>query len=219
MSAGRIRYLGPGEKGPKSPAFALRFESGGELVLTEAGKKKRAGVWLETPAQTEAELAHLGPEALGLGAERLRGDPRGRQPAPPPAAARPACARRDRPRTRERDPPPRAALAVRALDAALRRGDRAARGRDRRGPRARARAAAAGKGDKDVYLVHRRLGEPCPRCGDAAAAGRLRGAHRLLLRGLPDRRPCPQRPPPLAPAALAPVCSGRVQGLSLGHVP
>ncbi len=24
-----------------------------------------------------------------------------------------------------------------------------------------------GKGDKDVYLVHRRLGEPCPRCGDA----------------------------------------------------
>ncbi len=24
----------------------------------------------------------------------------------------------------------------------------------------------AGKGDKDVYLVHRRLGEPCPRCGD-----------------------------------------------------
>ena len=24
----------------------------------------------------------------------------------------------------------------------------------------------AGKGDKDVYLVHRRLGEPCPRCGE-----------------------------------------------------
>ena len=24
----------------------------------------------------------------------------------------------------------------------------------------------AGKGDKDVYLVHRKLGEPCPRCGD-----------------------------------------------------
>ena len=23
-----------------------------------------------------------------------------------------------------------------------------------------------GKGDKDVYLVHRRLGEPCPRCGE-----------------------------------------------------
>ena len=24
----------------------------------------------------------------------------------------------------------------------------------------------AGKGDKDVYLVHRPLGEPCPRCGE-----------------------------------------------------
>jgi formamidopyrimidine-DNA glycosylase len=71
MSAGRVRYLRAGEKGPKSPAFRLRFQGGGELVLTEAGKKKRAGVWLLTPEQAEEELAHLGPEALGLGAERL----------------------------------------------------------------------------------------------------------------------------------------------------
>jgi formamidopyrimidine-DNA glycosylase len=34
MSAGRIRFLEPGAKGPKTPAFRLRFESGGELVLT-----------------------------------------------------------------------------------------------------------------------------------------------------------------------------------------
>ena len=72
MSAGRIRHLAAGAKGPKTPAFRLRFENGGELVLTEAGSKKRAGVWLESPAQTEAELAHLGPEALGLGAGGLR---------------------------------------------------------------------------------------------------------------------------------------------------
>ena len=72
MSAGRIRFLEPGAKGPKTPAFRLRFEDGGELVLTEAGPKKRAGVWLETPEQTEAELAHLGPEALGLGRRALR---------------------------------------------------------------------------------------------------------------------------------------------------
>ena len=72
MSAGRIRFLESGAKGPKTPAFRLRFESGGELVLTEAGSKKRAGVWLETPAQTEAELAHLGPEADDLGAAQLR---------------------------------------------------------------------------------------------------------------------------------------------------
>src|SRR2546423_8810865 len=71
MSAGRVRYLLAGENGPKSPAFRLRFQGGGELVLTEAGAKKRAGVWLLTPEAAEAELAHLGPEALGLGPERL----------------------------------------------------------------------------------------------------------------------------------------------------
>ena len=71
MSAGRVRYLRAGEEGPKSPAFQLRFEGGGRLVLTEAGAKKRAGVWLLTPEEAEAELGHLGPEALGLGAERL----------------------------------------------------------------------------------------------------------------------------------------------------
>jgi formamidopyrimidine-DNA glycosylase len=71
MTAGRLRYLQPGEKGPKTPAFRLEFEGGALLVLTEAGSKKRAGVWLLTPEQAEAELAHLGPEALGLGVEAL----------------------------------------------------------------------------------------------------------------------------------------------------
>jgi formamidopyrimidine-DNA glycosylase len=71
MSAGRVRYLRTGEKGPKTPAFRLRFEGGGQLVLTEGGPKKRAGVWLLTPEAVEAELEHLGPEALDLGAERL----------------------------------------------------------------------------------------------------------------------------------------------------
>jgi len=32
-----------GETGPKTPAFALAFEGGSKLVLTEAAKKKRAG--------------------------------------------------------------------------------------------------------------------------------------------------------------------------------
>ena len=71
MSAGRLRYLQPGEKGPKTPAFRLRFQGGGELVLTEGGPKKRAGVWLLSPEAAAAELEHLGPEALGLGADRL----------------------------------------------------------------------------------------------------------------------------------------------------
>jgi len=71
MSAGRLRYLRTGEAGPKKPAFRLLFEGGGQLLLTEGGPKKRAGVWLLTPEAAEAELEHLGPEALGLGAERL----------------------------------------------------------------------------------------------------------------------------------------------------
>ena len=71
MTAGRLKYLTAGEKGPKTPAFQLAFQRGAKLVLTEAGAKKRAGVWLLTPAQVEEELAHLGPEALGLGANRL----------------------------------------------------------------------------------------------------------------------------------------------------
>jgi formamidopyrimidine-DNA glycosylase len=71
MSAGRLRYLQADKDGPKKPAFRLRFEGGGQLVLTEGGPKKRAGVWLLTPEAVEAELEHLGPEALGLAEERL----------------------------------------------------------------------------------------------------------------------------------------------------
>jgi formamidopyrimidine-DNA glycosylase len=71
MTAGRLRYLRAGESAPKAPAFVLEFEGGAKLVLTENAKKKRAGVWLLTPAGAEAELAHLGPEALGVGAEGL----------------------------------------------------------------------------------------------------------------------------------------------------
>src|SRR5436189_2744108 len=71
MTAGRLKYLQFGERGPKTPAFQLLFEGGSRLVLTEAGAKKRAGVWLLTPEEAGQELAHLGPEALGIGTERL----------------------------------------------------------------------------------------------------------------------------------------------------
>jgi formamidopyrimidine-DNA glycosylase len=71
MTAGRLRYLRAGEQGPKTPALQIAFEGGSRLVLTEAGSKKRAGVWLLTPDALDAELAHLGPEALGLGADAL----------------------------------------------------------------------------------------------------------------------------------------------------
>ena len=71
MTAGRLKAVPAGAAAPKAPAFALEFEGGSRLVLTENGKKKRAGVWLLSPEAADAELAHLGPEALGLGAERL----------------------------------------------------------------------------------------------------------------------------------------------------
>jgi formamidopyrimidine-DNA glycosylase len=56
MTAGRLRYLQYGEKGPKAPALRLVFQGGAQLVLTEAA---------------EAELAHLGPEANEVDAEQL----------------------------------------------------------------------------------------------------------------------------------------------------
>ena len=69
MSAGRLKYVPSGGKGANSPAFRLRFVDGGELQLTEAGAKKRAGVWLLRPEAVAAELAHLGPEADTLSTE------------------------------------------------------------------------------------------------------------------------------------------------------
>jgi len=71
MTAGRLKVVAAAAAAPKSPAFQLEFEGGSRLVLTEAGKRKRAGVWLVTPEAAAAELAHLGPEALGLGQEQL----------------------------------------------------------------------------------------------------------------------------------------------------
>jgi formamidopyrimidine-DNA glycosylase len=166
MSAGRLRRLDAGAKGPKTPAFRLRFTDGTELVLTEAGKKKRAGVWLETPAQTEAELAHLGPEAIGLGAERL-GEILASDNRRLHSLLRDQRALAGIGRAHANEILHRARLSPFALSTQL--GDEEVE-----------RLAAAieddltralelrerGKGDKDVYVVHRRLGEPCPRCGE-----------------------------------------------------
>ena len=165
MTAGRLRYLTAGEKGPKTPAFRLRFEGGAELVLTEAGSKKRAGVWLLTPDAAEQELAHLGPEALGLGTEAL-GE---------------ICASESRrlhsllrdqraiagigrawaneilhhaklsPFALSRDVVPgQVEQLADAIDAELSRG---------------LELRERGVGDKRVYRVHHKLGEPCYVCG------------------------------------------------------
>ena len=166
MSAGRIRQLAPGAKGPKTPAFRLRFENGSELVLTEAGSKKRAGVWLESPEQTEAELAHLGPEALGLGTEELReilaGDNRRLH-----SLLRDQRALAGIGRAHANEILHRAQLSPFALSSKLDEDELERLATAIQEDLSRAlELRIAGKGDKDVYLVHRRLGEPCPRCGD-----------------------------------------------------
>jgi formamidopyrimidine-DNA glycosylase len=164
MSAGRLRYLRGGEKGPKTPAFRLRFQGGGELVLTEAGSKKRAGVWLLTPEQVDEELAHLGPEALGVGAERLgeilAADSRRLHPLLRDQRAIAGIGR-----AWSNEILHTARLSPFALSTQLSLEDTArladaideelARGLEFR---------LAGAGDAKTYRIHDRLGRPCPAC-------------------------------------------------------
>ncbi|HEU4450165.1 MAG TPA: DNA-formamidopyrimidine glycosylase family protein [Gaiellaceae bacterium] len=169
MSAGRIRHLEPGAKGPKTPAFRLAFADGGELVLTEGGPKKRARVGVYRPVVLEEELAHLGPEASGIGALEL-------------AAILRAEGRRLHPFLRDQ----------RALAGIGRAWSNEILNRARLSPYALSteldddeveRLAAtiretlaeglelrlAGAKDAKAYRVHDRLGEPCPNCGTPIA--------------------------------------------------
>jgi len=166
MSAGRLRYLGFGEKGPKVPAFQARFEGGGRLILTEGGSKKRAGVWLMTPEAADEKLAHLGPEALGLGAERL-GEILAREPHRLHPLLRDQRAIAGIGRAWSNEILHTARLSpfqlstqlspeeVERLAAAI--DEELARGLDLRD---------RGAKDAKVYRVHNRLGEPCHVCGD-----------------------------------------------------
>jgi len=164
MSAGRIRYLAPGAKGPKMPMFRLRFSGGGELLLTEGGRKKRAGVWLTTPEQLETDLSHLGPDALevdaaGLG-EILQRERRQLHPLlrDQRAIAGIGRAHANEILLRARLSPFKASTELspeetEQLTAVIH--DDLTHAVELR---------LRGKGDRDVYLVHDRLGEPCPQC-------------------------------------------------------
>jgi formamidopyrimidine-DNA glycosylase len=165
MSAGRLKYIPAGGKGSKAPMFRVRFADGGELQLTEAGSKKRAGVWLLHPDALQAELAHLGPEANSLSVEDV---------------ARILSSDSRRLHSLLRDQRLIAGIGrawaneilwtaklspyalssqvdedeVVRLSAAI--GEEMDRGLELR---------LDGKGDAVVYRVHNKLGEPCPRCG------------------------------------------------------
>jgi formamidopyrimidine-DNA glycosylase len=169
MSAGRLRYLVPGAKGPKTPMFRTRFADGGELVLTEAGKKKRAGVWLVKQEQLEADLAHLGPDALDLDsatlAEILNRERRQLHPLlrDQRAIAGIGRAHANEILLRARLSPFKASTEL--SDEEVERLATAIQDDLTRALELRER----GKGDSEVYLVHDRLGEECPQCGTPIA--------------------------------------------------
>ncbi len=149
--------------------FRLRFANAGELVLTEGGRKKRAGVWLVTPDQLEADLAHLGPDALEvdsealaemLGRERRQLHPLLRDQRVLAGIGR---AHANEILLRARLSPFKASTElsedeVERLSAAMHEDlTRALELREQ------------GKGDAAVYRIHNRLGEPCPQCGTPIA--------------------------------------------------
>jgi formamidopyrimidine-DNA glycosylase len=169
MSAGRLRYLRPGEKQPKTPAFKLTFEDGGTLLLTEAGAKKRAKVGLYTPEAIEEELGHLGPEAYGLGQERL-GEILASDSRRLHAFLRDQRLIAGIGRAWANEILNVAGLSPYGLttelsDEEVHRLSEAIDSELARGLELRERGAS----DKKAYRIHNRLDEPCPRCGTPIA--------------------------------------------------
>ena len=162
MSAGRLRYHPPGAKTPKTPMFRLTFSDGGELVLTEAGKKKRAGVWLfgrrprgrarpSRPGRARARRRIASPRSSdGNGANSIRCSvTSGRSPGSG-----------GRTRTRSSGSHSSRPSSSRPTSRPTR-----SRGWQRQSTTISTRALElreAGKGDKDVYRIHGHFGEPCP---------------------------------------------------------
>ncbi len=202
MTAGRLRYVLAGDKRPKTPAFRLAFQGGAELILTEAGKKKRAGVWLLAPEAVELELGHLGPEANEVDAaqlgEILAGESR-----------RLHSLLRDQRviagigRAWANEILHAAKLSPYALsrDVGPEQVEQPRRGDPRRA-RARPRAAGARRERRAHVPRAQEARRAVLRLRDADRPGRLRGAHDLLLPRVPDRWPRPEGPPPVPAAAL-----------------
>ncbi len=169
MSAGRLKWLTAGEQGPKLPAFRLAFTSGEQLILTEGGAKKRAGVWVLTPPAAAAEVEHLGPDALELDAARLgaivRADSRRLHPLLRDQRAIAGIGRawsNEILHTAQLSP---FALSDRLDGDEVERLTAAVQGELRRGLELRERGAS----DTRTYRIHRRLGEPCHVCGTRIA--------------------------------------------------
>ncbi len=195
MSAGRLRYLRPDEKGPKTPIFRLGFADGGQLVLTEAGSKKRAGVWLMRPDAIEAELAYLGPEADTLTPETLApilaGDSRRLH-----SLLRDQRAIAGIGRAWANEILNAARLSPYALSTQVSEEETerlALAIRERARPRASS-CGSQGAANPAVYRVHDRLGEPCPNCRTPLARVDFEEHTIYYCPDVPDRRPHAQGP-------------------------
>jgi formamidopyrimidine-DNA glycosylase len=169
MTAGRLRFLHAGQKGPKTPMFRLRFSGGDELVLTEAGKKKRAGVWLTTPERCAEDLEHLGPDALDLDASALATILHSeRRQLHPLLRDQRVIAGIGRAHANEILNRARLSPFKLSSDLGEEEIERLASALHEDLVRA-LELREKGKNDRDVYRVHNRLGEPCPACGTPIA--------------------------------------------------
>lgn len=72
MIAGRLHWLGPAKRVPRSVLAALEFPNG-KLTLTEAGSKKRASLHLVRGAESLAQFARGGVEPLDVTLEQFAG--------------------------------------------------------------------------------------------------------------------------------------------------
>lgn len=169
MTSGRLKSLQAGDKSPKTPAFALEFAGGSKLILTENAKRKRAGVWLLTPEQADAELEHLGPEALGIDAATLgailRGDSRRLHSLLRDQKALAGIGRAWANEILHAAKLSPYALSTDLSDDEVARLAAAINEELARGLELRERGAS----DEKTYRVHRKLGDPCFVCGTPLA--------------------------------------------------
>ena len=173
MSAGRLRYLAPGSEGAEDAGVPARVR-GRRPARAHRGRLEEAGGRLAADAggaRGGARPPRARRARAGRGAARARSSratAAGCTRCSATSARSPGSAAHTRTRSSGARGCRRFALSTDLDDDA----GRAARGRDRRGPGARARAAGArARATRDVYQVHDKLGEPCPRLRRRRSAG------------------------------------------------
>ena len=169
-------------------------------MLTEAGSKKRARVGVYSAEAMEAELAHLGPEAYGIGVDRL-GEILAAEPRRLHPLLRDQRAVAGIGRAWSNEILNRARLSPYALSTELSPGrvERLAEAVDaelERGLELRER----GVPDAKIYRVHDRLGQPCPHCATPLARIDFEEHTIFYCPSLPDSGP--RLGGPLAPRLL-----------------